>query len=197
MKKYLIGASVVALLAVPALALQAGDHHREMMGPQTRAQVQAKVQEHFAKLDTNKDGAITQAEFDAHRAAMKTEWQAKRAERRAEMFGKLDTDKNGQLSKAEFNAPRPDRGEGKGDGEHRGHWRGHHGGMGGGMMMGGGDMFARLDANKDGKVTLAEASAKALEMFDKADANKDGTVTPEECKAAWGAMRAEWQKKAS
>ncbi len=190
MNKYLIGASVAALLAVPALAFQHGDHDGPK-GPTTRAEVQAKVQEHFAKVDANKDGAITQAEFDAHRAAMKAEWQGKRAERRAEMFGKLDIDKNGQLSQAEFNAPRPDRGEG----EHRGgHRRGHH--MGGMAMMGGkgGDWFARLDANKDGKVTLAEASAKSLEMFDKADTNKDGTVTPEERKAAWQSMRAEWMK---
>ena len=197
MKNYLIGASLVALLAVPALAIQAGgDHHgaKGPRGPETRAEAQAEAQKHFAMVDTNKDGAVTQAEADAARAAMKGQWQKKRGERRAEMFGKLDTDKNGQLSPAEFNAPRPDRG--KGDGEHRGHMRGHRGGMMGGGMMGG-DMFARLDANKDGKVTLAEASAKRLEMFDKADANKDGTVTPEERKAAWQAMRAEWQKKPS
>jgi Ca2+-binding EF-hand superfamily protein len=199
MKKYLIGASLVALLAVPALALQDGDHHG-MKGPQTRAQVQARIQERFAKADANKDGAVTKAEFDAHRATMKAEWQAKRAERKAEMFGKLDADKNSQLSQAEFNAPRPDRDDRKGDGDHRGDMRGHHrmGGMGMHMGMGGKggeDWFARLDANKDGKVTLAEASTKPLEMFDKADANKDGTVTPEERKAAWGAMRAEWAKK--
>ena len=199
MKKYIIGASVAALMAVPALAWQMGEHHGPK-GPTTRAEAQAKVQERFAKIDANKDGAITQAEFDAHRTAMKAEWQAKRAERRAEMFAKLDADKNGQLSKAEFSAPRPDRGEGHdmGEGEHRGgHRGGHH--RGGGMMgmggMGGGDWFARLDANKDGKVTLAEASAQALAMFDKADANKDGTLTPEERKAAWETMRAEWKAK--
>jgi Ca2+-binding EF-hand superfamily protein len=196
MRKYLIGASVAALLAVPALAFQHGDHEGPM-GPQTRAEVQAKVKEHFAKIDANHDGVVTQAEFEAHHAAMKAEWEAKRAERRAELFAKLDTDKNGQLSKAEFTAARPDRPEG-GEGGHNGHWRDHHrmgmsmgrGGMGGGW-------FARLDANKDGKVTLAEAEAKALQMFDKADANHDGTVTPEERKAAWQAMRGEWMKKGS
>ena len=193
MKKLIIGASVAALMAVPALAWQMGEHHGPK-GPTTRAEVQAKVQERFAKADTNKDGAITQAEFDTHRTAMKAEWQAKRAEHRAQMFAKLDSDKNGQLSKAEFSAPRPDRGEGKGG--HRGHMGGHHR-MGGMMGMGkmGGDWFARIDADKDGKVTLAEASAHALARFDKADANKDGTLTPEERKAAWEAMRAEWKAK--
>ena len=193
MKKLIIGASVAALMAVPALAWQMGEHHG-LKGPTTRAEVQAKVQECFAKADTNKDGAITQAEFDAHRTAMKAEWEGKRAEHRAEMFAKLDSDKNGQLSKAEFSAPRPDRGEDMG--EHRGHMGGHHR-MGGMMAMGkmGGDWFARLDANKDGKVTLAEASAQALAHFDKADTNKDGTLTPEERKAAWETMRAEWKAK--
>lgn len=194
MKKYLIGASLAALLAVPALAMQGGGDGKKPMAPQTRAEVQAKIQEHFTKVDANKDGAITRAEADAAHAAMKAEWQKKRGERRAEMFGKLDTDKNGQLSQAEFNAPRGDHA--KGDHADRGHRGGHHGGKMGMGRMGGG-MFDRLDANKDGKVTLAEASAKRLEMFDKADANKDGTVTPEERKAAWGAMRAEWGKKPS
>ena len=195
MKKLIIGASVAALMAVPALAWQMGEHHGPK-GPTTRAEVQAKVQERFAKADTNKDGAITQAEFDVSRNAMKAKWQAKRAEHRAEMFAKLDSDKNGQLSKAEFSAPRPDRGEGKGEGGHRGHMGGHHR-MGGMMGMGGmgGDWFARIDANKDGKVTLAEASAEALAHFDKADTNKDGTLTPEERKAAWETMRAEWKAK--
>jgi len=194
MKKYLIGASLVALLAVPALALQHGDMHgHEAKGPTTRADVIAKVQQHFAKVDANKDGAITRAEFDAHRAAMKAEWQARRAERRAEHFAMLDTDKNGQLSKEEFSAPRAGHGEGD---HHRGM---HHGGMGmmGGKMRGmgmmGGDWFDRIDANKDGRVVFAEARAIPLQMFDKADANKDGTVTPEERKAAWEKMRAEWK----
>jgi hypothetical protein len=190
MKKYLIGASIAALLAVPALAFQQGEHGGPK-GPETRAQVEAKVKERFAKVDANHDGVITQAEFDAHREAMKAEWQKKRGELRTELFAKLDTDKNGQLSPAEFSAPRPDLPEGD-RGSH--HGRGRHDGMG--MKAGmGGDWFARLDANKDGKVTLAEAEAKALQMFDKADANHDGTVTPEERKAAWQSMRAEWMKK--
>jgi len=51
-------------------------------------------------------------------------------------------------------------------------------------MMMHGDLFAKADANGDGKVTLSEATSKALELFDQADANHDGTVTPEERRAA-------------
>lgn len=191
--KFTIGTAVAALLAVPAIAvaMQAGDmqhgkHHD--MGSVTRAEVQAKVQEHFTKLDANKDGAVTQAEFDSHRAAM-------RAARRAEIFARLDTDKNGQLSKAEFNAPRAERGDRMKGGDHKGMGMGgHHAGWG--KHMGGrGGWFAKVDTDKDGRVTLAEASAKALAMFDKADANKDGTVTPEERRAAWQTMREEWRAK--
>jgi len=55
---------------------------------------------------------------------------------------------------------------------------GEHGQRGehrGGMMM-------RADANKDGKVTLAEALAAGKERFDQADANKDGAISKDEVK---------------
>lgn len=199
MNKLMIGAGIAAALAVPAIAMQMSGHDgpHGPKGPVTRAEVRAKVAQHFGEIDTNKDGAVTQSEVDSHRAVMKAHWQAARAARRAEQFAKLDTNKDGQLSKSEFTAPRDEAMEGR-RGEHR------HGAMGGmhrhgmrGMAMGsGGKMwFERLDANKDGKVTLAEAETGALAMFDKVDANHDGTVTPEERRAAHDKMRGEWKDK--
>jgi Ca2+-binding EF-hand superfamily protein len=45
-------------------------------------------------------------------------------------------------------------------------------------------MFAESDANHDGKLTAAEATARADQAFDAADADHDGVLTPEERQAA-------------
>lgn len=161
MKKWIIGTAIAGLVAIPALAAMDGHggmHH--MKGPETKADVEAKVKAHFADVDTNKDGAISKEEADAFHAKMA-------ADRNARMFAEIDTDKNGQISREEFDA--------------------HHKGMGHGGMRGKGhdEMFSRADANKDGKVTMDEARAQAMAMFDKADTDKNGTVTPEERRAAW------------
>ena len=61
-----------------------------------------------------------------------------------------------------------------------------------GMMPGGfgGDRwFDRADANKDGKVSLAEASAGPLAMFDRVDTNHDGKISPEERSIAFEGLR--------
>ena len=54
----------------------------------------------------------------------------------------------------------------------------HH--MGGGM---GARMIVMADTNKDGRITLAEAEAMALQHFDQMDTNHDGQVTPDERRA--------------
>ena len=59
-----------------------------------------------------------------------------------------------------------------------------HGGGMAGMGGFGPNMIERLDSNKDGRVSLAEAQTGALAMFDRVDSNRDGTVTPEERRAA-------------
>lgn len=196
MRKFLLLAAASAL-AVPAFA--AADHAGHApKGPTTRVELQQKLDQKFAEIDTNKDGAITKAEADAHRETMKKKWAEKRTERRAERFSAMDADKNGQISKSEYDAAGAARAQkwadARKDSEGRRGMMRHHG-MGHGMKHG--DMFARLDANTDGKVTKAEFSAKPLAMFDKADANKDGTVTPEERKAAWEQMRSQWKEKAA
>jgi len=49
-------------------------------------------------------------------------------------------------------------------------------------------MIERLDADHDGKISLAEAIAASLARFDAADTNHDGTLSPEERAAAMAQM---------
>ena len=49
--------------------------------------------------------------------------------------------------------------------------------------------FTALDANRDGRVSRAEASSGALSRFDRADANRDGTISLEERRSAREAFR--------
>ena len=45
-------------------------------------------------------------------------------------------------------------------------------------------MIVMADGDGDGRITQAEAEARALRHFDQMDANRDGKVTPEERRAA-------------
>ena len=212
MKRFaLAGVALAALVAIPAVAQVGGDGPARKAEPITRASVQAAVQARFAKVDADRDGYVTRAEADARAAQARGERQERMAqrrermaERRAGLFDRLDSDKNGSISRAEFDAHAAARAERRaqrgGDGEmrvrramrHARMMRGHRMGAMGGARFGGA-MFERLDADKDGRVSLAEASARALQMFDKADADRNGTVTIEERRAAWQRFREERQ----
>jgi hypothetical protein len=67
--------------------------------------------------------------------------------------------------------------------------------MGGPGMRGGDNRFDRLDADKDGKLSVEELTRPALARFDRIDANHDGTIGPEEREAARAAMRARMQSR--
>ncbi len=187
-KSILIGAAVVAAVAIPALAQDMAPGKGRMMAPQTRADVEASVKTRFARLDADRDGAVTTAEAQGVAQKARTDAQARH-------FDMMDANKDGSLSRAEFDAGHANRmvkrGEPRGPGgEGKGMKRG--GRMGGGM---GGKMLEAQDANKDGKVTLAEATAAALARFDMVDADRNGTITPEERQAHRAKMRTEWQAK--
>ena len=81
MKKLLIAGATLAL-AVPALAQVAPAPVPQVHAVkiQTRAEVQAKVAEHFNRMDANRDGFVTKAEADSAAQAFR----GKRAERRTE-----------------------------------------------------------------------------------------------------------------
>jgi Ca2+-binding EF-hand superfamily protein len=195
MKKLLIGSA--ALLASTAAVAQVAP--APSPAPQakaakvhTRAEVQAKVAEHFARLDTNHDGSVTKVEADAARAAFRSQSTERREDRREQAFDRLDSNRDGAISRAEWDAHAAQRqqrvatrdrdGDGRRDGRRF---------AGGRMHNLGGHMFEMADANKDGRVTLQEAQAAALRHFDMADANRDGQITPDERRQVRQRMRAQ------
>ena len=214
MRKFLI-VGLMAAAAVPVIAQTAPVAPMPPMPPMaamadkvmTRADVQTKVQAHFTRLDANRDGFVTTAEIDAGRKAHKGGGQGHGGDRMtmdhdgamagpASAFDRLDANRDGMISRDEFTKGHAKRMAMKGDGadHHPGMMKMHGRGMDG--MMGG-MMFKMADANKDGRVSLQEATAKALQHFDQADANRDGRITPEERRVMHQRMMQEHGRKAS
>jgi Ca2+-binding EF-hand superfamily protein len=201
MKKALFAGIAAAAFAATApsvaqnapVATAPAESRAPMAREHTRDEVVAKVREHFARLDTNRDGFIVKAEADAAREQLKSKFAENRAERkehrqeRAELrrehtFERLDSNNDDSISRAEFDTAHAQR-----DGRmaHRGAEGAHRGRMLHGMMRGSmhgmhGRMFEMADLDKDGRVSLQEAQDAAVRHFDMADANKDGRITREE-----------------
>lgn len=193
MKKILFAGAALAATLAGGLAIAQplpgprGGPDANQDGIITEAEVRANVGQRFAKMDANSDGKIDKADREA---------------RTAERFKKLDTDGSGEVSLAEMKAGQDARHEQRtqrmaarrdaGPGEQIGGMRrGKRGHGGGGHGMRGGMM--RMDANKDGAITLAEMEAGALERFKRQDSNNDGQVTKAERDAAHEAMKQRWQ----
>jgi len=186
------GAAAAALIAAPVAAQPMKGEGRFM----DRAQVESRTAAGFARVDANRDGFVTQAEAEGARTAIRGQRMEGRGERREARFARLDADRNGVISRDEFfaargeragNGQRVDRGERRAMRmDRRGQRAGMRGGMGGQF---GAQAFARMDMNRDGRISLAEATRFRLERFDRVDANDDGRVTPEERQA----IRAERQ----
>jgi Ca2+-binding EF-hand superfamily protein len=167
----------------------------------SRAQLGGHVAAMFQRLDANRDGIITREESQAakgDRGARKGGKQGAQAERRANrspeqrpgnraenraaMFDRLDTNRDGSISRAEFTAAPAlqDRRMAGRDGNQRKAATGAKGmGRMGGMSLGG-RMFEMADANRDGRLTMPEATSAAYRHFDMADANRDGQISREE-----------------
>ncbi len=103
-------------------------------------------------------------------------------------FDRLDENHDGMISRDEFSKGRELRiekrivrrekvKEARREGERQGKRMHRRDGTGGARMI------VMADTNKDGRITLPEAEALALQHFDRMDANHDGQVTPEERRA--------------
>jgi Ca2+-binding EF-hand superfamily protein len=128
----------------------------------------------FEALDANKDGVITKAEAAPVFAKIAAAHSNRPAPSWDKLAARLDSNKDGKITRAEFDAAQEKRDEHMAE-------RNAKGGM---HTAGFGRMFGMADLNKDGRVTLKEATQVALQHFDAADANHDGTLTPEERHAA-------------
>lgn len=193
----LAGTAALAQTAPVAPAPSAPAAHPMHDRVTTRAEAVAMVREHFARLDADKDGAITTAEVTESHAALAERLKGVegkgphviRLEQRDPnaAFDRLDSNKDGSISRDEFAKAREERIEkrivlreerrerAKDRKDRRRHVMRMHGHRGFG-----GRMIVMADSDKDGKITLAEAEALALQHFDQMDSNKDGQVTPEE-----------------
>ena len=108
-------------------------------------------------------------------------------------FDRLDTNRDGQISRDEFGKGRTIRiekriamkdGKGPRGARHFRHMRGP-----GGHGLVAGAMIRMIDNDKDGRISLAEATAGTLQHFDRVDTNRDGRLTPEERRAGRAIMR--------
>lgn len=58
-----------------------------------------------------------------------------------------------------------------------------------------GELFAKMDVNKDGKLDQADRGAHRAQMFDRLDANKDGSVSRDEFAGAQKARQGDDRKR--
>lgn len=152
----ILGAALFALLAQAAPAATA-----PAAQPVTKARIQGEVKGAFDRLDTNKDGFVDKAEAQKGLDNAVSGAEKRRSDRISAAFAKLDTNKDGSLSRAEFDAITPK-----------------------GRAPAGNPYITGNDTNKDGRVSLSEATAKANAEFDAIDKDKNGVISPQEARAA-------------
>jgi hypothetical protein len=147
---------------------------RDEIAAFTKARMAARADDVFAAMDTDKNGSISRAEFDAYNA--------KRGDRlnvHIERVGGPGGMMPPPLRPDGTVPPPPPGADGKPMVRERTRM----------MFMGGPEGMIMADGDGKG-IVIGDAVKKALERFDAADTNKDGTLSPDERKARRDAWRA-------
>jgi Ca2+-binding EF-hand superfamily protein len=148
-----------------------------------RAEFDAQGASRFKQVDANSDGFIGQDEMKAFHDAQRAKFEAARGEMAGKMIKRFDKDSDGKLSETEW----PDKGRMKfADADAN-----KDGAVTADEISAmrqkphreaadGKDRFARLDTDKDGKLSAAEWSVQGEKMFTRFDKNKDGKIEKSE-----------------
>lgn len=207
MKNLLTVTAIGTMLAAGvAIAMQSETPAAAPKKPITKAEMLARADARFARMDANQDGQLDanerKAGADATRAAMADRQGGEMADfvpggrgggMGERMLARIDTNGDGMISKAENRAAaeaRFARMDANGDGtigadergKGMGKWK-RGGPRGAGMpeggpgpMQGGKGHGMRADANGDGVITRAEFDAEGAARFAAMDKNKDGKI---------------------
>lgn len=158
--KKLIVLSLGLLAASIAVAQQAAPRHAEGRNHEARAEA-------FAESDSNRDGRLSLAEF-----------QAARSRKLAEQFSKMDGNRDGALTQDEMR-------EAMREHKHMRSARKH-------QAMAMREQAIALDTNNDNALSRAEIGdrmPKLADNFDAVDLDNDGKLTRNEMRAGREAMR--------
>jgi len=168
--KFLAAAGFTAV-AIAGVAIAQPAPQERMARDTTRQEVTQRVDALFDRLDENRDGRITPQERQTAR-------ERNRAEMADRMFARLDADGNGAITREEMREARGRRGG-----------PGMRMGRRGGPEGPGGRMRGMRGMGEQGFVTREQMRERALARFDRIDADRDGTVTVAERRAAREATR--------
>ena len=172
---------------------QARSARREARRADRQAQRQGQGQRHnrrFDRIDTNRDGQISREELAQRRAQRGArQGQAQRpGGGQGQGMLRLDTNNDGQISREEFAQRRALRGERRGQSAERGAQRAERRAQRAERRAG---RQAERMFGQDGVITREEFRARALQRFERLDANHDGRVTMAERREVRQRLRAE------
>lgn len=154
MLKFLALPAALLLIAGPALAAP-GDAPAPQPETPTARERPARANSGIMRYDTNKDGVVDRAEWKAGQEAR---------------FKRLDTNGDDKLTQVELFASTPAAGNSVLPTDRQAQRQSTY--------------FQRLDADRDGVVSLSEFMVDADRNFARCDLNKDGRTDTAECRQA-------------